>query len=90
MADHRTLLQRLWTLGCSLKLAIYAASAATLLIMGGSLVMAGHPEIFAGMDGNVIVAGSQTGCAEHRLARADEKCCTTSLKELTPTLSAGT
>ena len=54
MADHRTLLQRLWALGCSLKLAIYAASAATLLVMGGSLVMNAHPQIFAGMDGTTL------------------------------------
>jgi len=50
MTDDRTLLQRLWNLGCSLKLAIYVASLATLLIMGGSLVMPAHPEIFGGMD----------------------------------------
>jgi len=54
MADARTLLQRLWALGCSLKLAIYAASAATALIMGGSLVMNAHPQIFGGMDGTTI------------------------------------
>lgn len=54
MADERTLSQRLWALGCSLKLAIYAASAATLLIMGGSLVMNAHPEIFGRMDETVI------------------------------------
>jgi len=54
MADDRTLLQRLWNLGCSLKLAIYVASLATLLIMGGSLVMHAHPEIFGGMDAATI------------------------------------
>jgi len=54
MADDRTLLERLWALGCSLKLAIYAASAATLLIMGGSLVMNAYPRIFGGMDGTTI------------------------------------
>lgn len=54
MADEHTLLQRLWALGCSLKLAIYAASAATLLVMGGSLVMSAHPEIFGRMDDTVI------------------------------------
>lgn len=54
MAADRTLLQRLWDLGCSLKLAIYAASAATLLVMGGSLVMSAHPEIFGRMDDAVI------------------------------------
>ena len=56
MANDRTLLKRLWALGCSLKLAIYAASAATLLIMGGSLVMTAHPDIFGGMDGTTINA----------------------------------
>jgi cytochrome c biogenesis protein len=54
MTDGRTLLQRLWNLGCSLKLAIYVASLATLLIMGGSLVMHAHPEIFAGMDAATV------------------------------------
>lgn len=54
MTDGQTLLQRLWNLGCSLKLAIYVASLATLLIMGGSLVMPAHPEIFGGMDAATI------------------------------------
>lgn len=45
-----TLLQRLWNWGCSLKLAIYIASLATLLIMGGSLIMHKHPQIFGPMD----------------------------------------
>lgn len=54
MAGEQTVLQRLWALGCSLKLAIYAASAATLLIMGGSLVMNAHPRIFGGMDATTI------------------------------------
>jgi len=54
MADGRTLLQRLWALGCSLKLAIYVASLATLLIMGGSLVMHAQPQIFGGMDATTI------------------------------------
>jgi cytochrome c biogenesis protein len=54
VADDRTILQRLWALGCSLKLAIYAASAATLLIMGGSLVMNAHPRIFASMDATTV------------------------------------
>lgn len=56
MADDRTFLQRLWDLGCSLKLAIYAASAATLLVMGGSLTMVRHPRIFGGMDETTIDA----------------------------------
>lgn len=54
MAIDRTLAQRLWALGCSLKLAIYVASAATLLIMGGSLVMNAHPKVFSGMDASTI------------------------------------
>lgn len=43
-------LMQLWRLGCSLKLAIALASTATLLIMGGSLVMHFNPAIFAGME----------------------------------------
>ena len=54
MADEPTLRQRLWSLGCSLKLAIYVASAATLLIMGGSLVMNAHPRVFGSMDHSTI------------------------------------
>lgn len=56
MATERTLPQRLWALGCSLKLAIYAASAATLLIMGGSLVMNAHPRVFGSMDATTVSA----------------------------------
>lgn len=52
----RLLRQRLWETACSLKLAICAASATTGLIMGGSLVMNAHPEIFGGMDETVIGA----------------------------------
>jgi cytochrome c biogenesis protein len=43
-------LQNLWAWGCSLKLAIALASIATLLVMGGSLVMNASPQIFGGMD----------------------------------------
>jgi hypothetical protein len=49
-----SLLHRLWLLGCSLKLAIALASAATLLIMGGSLVMHFNPAIFAGMEEDIM------------------------------------
>ncbi len=56
MADQRSFLQRLWDLGCSLKLAIYVASAATLLIMGGSLVMHYNRRIFGNMDAATITA----------------------------------
>lgn len=66
-STNRTLLQRLWSWGCSLKLAIYAASAATALIMGGSLVMNAHPGIFRGMDDTVIgewFSGAWTGAPQ--------------------------
>lgn len=46
----KSLPRRLWEVGCSLKLAIILASLATLLIMGGSLVMHFNPAIFGGMD----------------------------------------
>lgn len=46
----KTSLSRLWALGCSLKLAIALASAATLLIMGGSLLMHFNPSVFGGME----------------------------------------
>lgn len=46
--------QRLWLFGCSLKLAIALASMATLLIMGGSLVMHFNPAVFAGMEEDIM------------------------------------
>ena len=46
--------QQLWSLGCSLKLAITLASAATLLIMTGSLIMHYNPAIFGGMEQDVM------------------------------------
>ena len=48
--QSKSLWQRLWNFGCSLKLAIALASAATILIMGGSLVMHFNPAIFASME----------------------------------------
>ncbi len=48
--QSKSLLQRLWALGCSLKLAIALASAATILIMGGSLVMHFNPAVFGSME----------------------------------------
>lgn len=45
-----SLLRRLWRWGCSLKLAIYVASTATLLIMGGSLIMHRYPRVFGNLD----------------------------------------
>ncbi len=44
------MLQRLWETCCSLKLAIYLASAATLLLMGGSLLIPFNAPIFGSMD----------------------------------------
>jgi cytochrome c biogenesis protein len=48
--QNKSLLQSLWRLGCSLKLAIALASATTIMIMGGSLVMHFNPAIFGGME----------------------------------------
>ena len=52
--QSKTLLRRLWEFGCSLKLAIALASLATVLIMGGSLVMHFNPAIFAGMEQEIM------------------------------------
>jgi hypothetical protein len=48
--NQTTLLNRIWKLLCSLKVAIVLASAATLLIMGGSLLMPFNPRLFGHMD----------------------------------------
>jgi cytochrome c biogenesis protein len=48
--NRSLLLNRIWKLLCSLKLAIVLASAATLLIMGGSLLIPFNPRIFGHMD----------------------------------------
>ena len=50
----RPIFQRIWTLCCSLKLAIILASAATLLVMGGSIVMHFNPRVFGGMDSMIL------------------------------------
>jgi hypothetical protein len=50
----RRLRQKAWAVGCSLKLAIALASVATLLIMGGSLVMHFNPAVFAGMEQEIM------------------------------------
>jgi len=61
------MLRKFWNLCCSLKLAIYLASAITLLLMGGSLLIPFHSDIFGSMDqlpaGDWLqhVASSQTG-----------------------------
>ena len=52
--QHKPFLQRLWSLACSLKLAIALATAATILIMGGSLVMHFNPAIFGGMEQEIM------------------------------------
>ncbi len=50
----KTVLLRLWEFLCSLKVAIVLASAAALLIMGGSLVMHYNPRIFGGMEQEIM------------------------------------
>ena len=44
------MLQRIWSICCSLKLAIVITSIATLIAIGGSLVMHFNPELFGGLD----------------------------------------
>lgn len=50
----KTLMKRLWALGCSLKLAIALATAAALLIMAGSLVMHFNPHVFANIEKEIL------------------------------------
>src|SRR5210317_2159466 len=52
--QRKPFLQRLWSLACSLKLAIALASAATILIMSGSLVMHFNPAIFGSMEQEIM------------------------------------
>jgi len=52
--NTRSLPRATWRLLCSLKLAIVLASAATLLTMGGSLVMHYNPDVFGDMDTMVL------------------------------------
>jgi len=44
------MLKTTWSLLCSLKVAIFVASGATLLLMGGSLQVPSHPTLFGHMD----------------------------------------
>ncbi|HKJ05429.1 MAG TPA: cytochrome c biogenesis protein ResB [Geopsychrobacteraceae bacterium] len=44
------MIKSIWNLLCSLKLAIYLASIATLLLMGGSLLVPFHHQVFGNMD----------------------------------------
>jgi cytochrome c biogenesis protein len=48
--NRSSLLNKTWKLLCSLKLAIVLASAATLIIMGGSLLIPFNRRIFGRMD----------------------------------------
>jgi len=50
----KPLLHKLWAFACSLKLAIALASSATMLIMGGSLLMHYNPAIFNGMEEEIM------------------------------------
>jgi len=59
--NRSNLLEKIWRLLCSLKLAIVLASAATLLIMGGSLLIPSNPKVFGGMDRMAL--GSWLGSA---------------------------
>lgn len=45
---------RIWKLLCSLKLTIVLASSATLLTVGGSVLMPGNPQIFGSLDGMTL------------------------------------
>ncbi|MCF6179493.1 MAG: hypothetical protein L3J63_08930, partial [Geopsychrobacter sp.] len=44
------MLNSLWKFCCSLKLAIFLASLATFLLMGGSLLFPGNPQLFDPLD----------------------------------------
>jgi cytochrome c biogenesis protein len=53
------MLKSIWRTCCSLKLAIILASIATLLAMGGSLVMHFNPAVFAGLDTSTLAEWTQ-------------------------------
>jgi cytochrome c biogenesis protein len=63
--NRSMLLNRTWKLLCSLKLAIVLASAATLLIMGGSLLIPSNPRIFGHMDEVALGEWLRTAGAGH-------------------------
>ena len=44
------MLRRIWNLCCSLKLAIVLTSIATIVAIGGSLVMHFNPNLFGGLN----------------------------------------
>lgn len=54
MMKDSILRSKTWKVLCSLKLAIFLASAATLVTMGGSLVMHYNPRVFGSMDRMVL------------------------------------
>ncbi|MFO7578330.1 MAG: cytochrome c biogenesis protein ResB [Pelovirga sp.] len=54
MVDRIPCFSRMWALLCSLKLAIVLASAATLLVIGGSLLLPFHPQLFAPLDEMIL------------------------------------
>ena len=58
-AATKATLLRIWEFCCSLKLAIVLASAATLLIMAGSLVMHYNPRIFGNMEEEIMGHSTQ-------------------------------
>ena len=53
---EKSMLQRLWKVLCSLKLTIILASAATVLTIGGSVVMIRYPKTFGMLDEMVLGA----------------------------------
>ena len=53
------MLQKIWRTCCSLKLAIILASIATLLAIGGSLVMHFNPAVFDGLDSATLSEWSE-------------------------------
>jgi len=60
------MLSRIWNFCCSLKLAIVLASLATLLAIGGSLLMHFNPQVFAGLD-SLSLAEWYRGFGSHAL-----------------------
>jgi len=65
MNNRSLILGKTWRLLCSLKLAIVLASAATLLTMGGSLVMHYNPRVFGNMDAMVLGEWLRSAGAAH-------------------------
>jgi len=69
MTPQPSFSKRLWSLCCSLKLAIVLASGATFLAMAGSLVMHFNPNVFGGIDQQTLIDWWQTrGTAHLRLS----------------------